>query len=114
MNDDFNSLDLELFEPLIAREAERVRRNVARAQEAKVSADLTLLEWFMVLSFFKFRCAFCKAPYETMEHLLPLSAGGGTTVLNCVPCCEACNQLNNQIWHRLEQTRCKLLRLNAV
>ena len=38
------------------------------------------------------RCAYCGRPYETMDHIIPLACGGGTTLTNILPCCRECNE----------------------
>lgn len=37
-------------------------------------------------------CAWCGGPGDTVDHLLPWSKGGRTTMPNCVCSCYACNQ----------------------
>jgi 5-methylcytosine-specific restriction endonuclease McrA len=37
-------------------------------------------------------CAYCGAPFEEIEHVLALSAGGADVPENTVPSCEACNR----------------------
>lgn len=37
------------------------------------------------------RCAYCGAAGDTVDHVLPVSRGGGCTWLNTVAACRACN-----------------------
>lgn len=41
--------------------------------------------------YFAGRCAFCGAPADTWEHLVPVSKGGDSTPGNVVPACASCN-----------------------
>lgn len=50
-------------------------------------------QWDAVLLHFEFSCAYCRAVGVplTIEHLTPVSRGGGNEVGNIVPACESCN-----------------------
>jgi len=72
-------------------EQEIVATNNYRAATANVEATLTDNEWLAVLKAFDFSCAYCGGEYQVLEHIIPVSAGGGTTVDNCVPACYSCN-----------------------
>lgn len=39
-----------------------------------------------------YRCVYCGAPGNTIDHVHPQSRGGGTTWENCVTACTRCNQ----------------------
>lgn len=39
----------------------------------------------------RFRCAYCGAKAETVDHVIPRSRGGGHSWENCVACCAPCN-----------------------
>jgi HNH endonuclease len=74
-------------------ERQRLRGQVMRAKEKKLSATLTLREWLDTCQAFRWKCAYCQTgPYEVMEHYIPIAKGGGTTKENCVPACFKCNQ----------------------
>lgn len=77
------------FRPVV--EHNRVNGNNNRAREMGRRANLELVEWLMLLVKYKFRCAYCGRIFETMDHILPISSGGGTTLTNVVPCCKDCN-----------------------
>ncbi len=69
-----------------------LQQQLKRAMENGRAATLILPEWLQTLDDCNWRCAYCgTGPYEVMEHLIPLTKGGGTTVDNCVPACRPCN-----------------------
>jgi 5-methylcytosine-specific restriction endonuclease McrA len=37
------------------------------------------------------RCVYCRAPGDTIDHVVPRSRGGGHSWENCVTCCSRCN-----------------------
>ncbi len=54
--------------------------------------NLTFKEWLQTVEYFKGQCAYClTTDYEVIEHFIPISLGGKTTVTNCVPSCKSCN-----------------------
>lgn len=53
--------------------------------------NLTILEWFDTLRHYGFRCIYCRDVYTDLDHYIPVSRGGLTTVDNCVPACGDCN-----------------------
>lgn len=74
------------------KEAHRVWAQNSRTQKAGLESTLTICEWKAILESNKWRCHHCKkAPVECMDHLVPVSAGGGTTSENVVPSCNRCN-----------------------
>ena len=53
---------------------------------------LTSNEWEAVLSAFNYSCAYCGSLNDiTLDHVKPVSKGGGTTVDNIIPACRSCN-----------------------
>lgn len=58
-------------------EDRRVVVHLKRAQEAGVTASLSLKAWFVTLDAFDWRCAFCGGPFEAMDHFVPIEQGGG-------------------------------------
>ena len=87
------------------RETIKVERNVGRAKKLGLEATLTIWEWLQIKRNWNFNCAFCQGKAETMEHIVPLSRGGGTHRLNVVPACEKCNTLHGKVLHGLDQRR---------
>lgn len=78
--------------PVRERAAKVIYRANRRAFSHDGIATLTLVEWESILDHFYWRCAYCPSPYAELEHIVPLSGGGGTTARNCVPACHDCNQ----------------------
>lgn len=71
----------------------QLKRERQRAWRAKAKCNLTLRAWATTVEHYKGLCAYCgKREYRVIEHVLPIALGGGTTVDNCVPACEECNQ----------------------
>ncbi|MBE0573322.1 HNH endonuclease [Candidatus Dojkabacteria bacterium] len=49
-------------------------------------------EWDLVTSFFGDKCVYCgKKTKLTMDHFIPVTSGGSTTLDNIVPACQKCN-----------------------
>lgn len=75
---------------IIMRELDRVTGQIVQARKKKAPATLTLMDWFVTLEDFAWKCAYCQAkPFQIMCHFFPL-AEKGTTPENCVPACYAC------------------------
>lgn len=54
-------------------------------------------ELFAAFAAYRWRCIYCNGPHESMEHITPLSKGGGTVADNVAPCCIGCNQRESRI-----------------
>lgn len=81
------------------REKKRVAAHISRARKRGLRADLSLAEWLLLLFVHEFRCAYCGRPYEGMDHIVPITNGGGTTLTNVVPCCCECNNKKGEaVW----------------
>lgn len=64
------------------------------ATRAGRPATLTPRAWLETQIAFKGLCAYCgRAEGNVIEHVVPISRGGGTTSDNCVPACLRCNGL---------------------
>ena len=71
----------------------KVQRNNLRAQKKGLVGDLVTEEYIKICKLFNYECAYCGKPHaNSLDHIVPLSEGGGTTISNCVPACERCNQ----------------------
>lgn len=70
-------------------------KQAARARQAArkrgLAVDLTGPEWMRTIEDWQGKCAYCGDPYWTIDHYVPLAAGGGTTIGNCIPSCLPCN-----------------------
>jgi HNH endonuclease len=92
-------------------ESKRVSYNNRRARNAGHEATLTLSEWRKTIRDFNGKCAYClTAPYEVLDHFIPLiwsGPEGGTTAENCIPCCSRCNSRKSCIhpYHLLEHEK---------
>ena len=76
----------------LPREKARLQTQLARAVEKGLPATITLAQWLQTLADFNGLCAYCQQrPFEHLEHFIPIEAGGGTTVDNCLPSCGKCN-----------------------
>lgn len=64
--------------------------------------DLTLAAWNGIVDFYDSRCAYCAAPWEHIDHVVPLVKGGLHSASNVVPACASCNlskgSLNLKEW----------------
>jgi 5-methylcytosine-specific restriction endonuclease McrA len=69
----------------------RARSSTYGPQFQESLSDPTLRQWQSALDFFEEKCAYCSSPSQVLEHYLPLSLGGGTTIANCLPSCKRCN-----------------------
>lgn len=80
-------------------ERTRVQKNNRRAFKKGKRADLSVAEWMLVLFLHNFHCVYCGRPYETMDHIISINQGGGTTLCNVVPACDVCNsQKGEAVW----------------
>lgn len=69
------------------RKAEQVRKQLRRA-----TGSLTVEQWLEIVAQFNGVCAYCGSPHNlTMDHVIPISKGGKTTVDNVIPACSSCN-----------------------
>ena len=75
----------------VAKAQKRRDKQVRRARERSVLADMTVKEWMATTKHFGDKCVYCGEPYEHQDHFIPLSKGGGYTKDNMVPACAVCN-----------------------
>ena len=64
-----------------------------RSREQNAESTLTPEQWSDILEQYNYSCFYCGAtgvPLE-IEHMIPLSRGGGLTEDNVVPACHSCN-----------------------
>lgn len=88
---------MEINDEWARKEAQKVSQHNARARWSDLCATLTVEEWFTTIRDFEGKCAYClSAPYEQLDHFLPISQGGGTWQFNCVPACRKCNYAKGQ------------------
>lgn len=75
---------------------DRTRLDDARrkARIAGVEDTLTAEQWQKVLRHFEYCCVYCDKDIKdsyTIDHVTPISTGGGNVISNVVPCCLSCN-----------------------
>lgn len=70
------------------REVGRVR---AHGRRAAAGDGVSPEDWAIILDRHDYRCAYCAAPWEHMDHKVPLSLGGEHSPHNVVPACSFCN-----------------------
>ncbi|MCK5643341.1 MAG: HNH endonuclease [Gammaproteobacteria bacterium] len=65
-----------------------------RTRRARVRANgeaLTLAAWRRRLNQIGEKCIYCGAPYESIDHIIPVSKSGSDATENLVPSCLTCN-----------------------
>jgi hypothetical protein len=82
-------------------------RHKRRALSKESPCTLTLLQWDKILESQGNKCAicgkrFCKSRPPTVDHIIPLSKGGGLTFENVQALCRSCNSSKNA---RLDHTK---------
>lgn len=73
------------------RMVRRLNQQRRAARAAKAACTLTPEEWDALVAAFDGCCAYCGRPWEEIDHIVPVSAGGGLTADNVLPACGACN-----------------------
>lgn len=71
----------------VVKRAGRRHRHGAKFAGPGVTAQ----EFRDLIKMYDGRCAYCGGPYETMDHVTPISRGGLHIVDNLVPACRKCN-----------------------
>jgi hypothetical protein len=101
----------------MTRVAKSIISQLRRTRKLGLESTLTFPEWMNALAFFTSgspdaiphgviapACVYCRTHLfcgqhgtPLMDHWYPVSLGGGTTVLNCVPVCDDCNTLKKDL-----------------
>lgn len=69
--------------------AKEDKHRLRELQRGRVS---TGFDWELVLAIYGERCALCRAGGKmTVDHIIPLSRGGGNWQFNIRPLCDPCN-----------------------
>jgi 5-methylcytosine-specific restriction endonuclease McrA len=72
------------------RAAEIIRCHERR--ELVTELSVSPLQWLEIVAQFNGVCAYCGSPHNlTMDHVVPISKGGKTTIDNVIPACSSCN-----------------------
>lgn len=74
--------------PLVARAHEGRRR---AAKRAAATETISAAQIDALIEEFNGLCGYCSAPWEHLDHYIPLARGGRHTIANLVPACAACN-----------------------
>ena len=89
---------------VIAREHRRVEKALTRAYDLNQPATLTTFEWIDKMLANDMKCHYCDVwNANTLEHVVPLRLGGGTTADNCIPCCKRCNQFADTFMNHIDR-----------
>jgi 5-methylcytosine-specific restriction endonuclease McrA len=75
---------------LLYAESYRIARHTKASYRLNRQCVLLLSEWAETLRHFHWHCAFCKGPFESLDHFVPVSRGGASWVGNVVPSCLRC------------------------
>jgi hypothetical protein len=74
------------------REKANAKNALRREREAEAGgARLAAADAATQTEVFAGACAYCLAPAEEWDHVVPLVDGGLTNLENCVPACRVCN-----------------------
>lgn len=73
------------------RRTHKHRDKILRRMRELSGATLTTAQWEQIKDAYKHQCAYCEAPSQAMDHVMPLSLGGTHTADNVVPACHSCN-----------------------
>lgn len=68
--------------------AERTQHSHSRKRNID---PIPVLGQEIILEDFDGKCAYCGAPADTWDHIIPVAKGGNTSPGNIVPACSACN-----------------------
>ena len=71
----------------------------SKAHARGLTGDLTVPQWTATLEHFHYRCVYCGAGHLrlTVDHLIPKSLGGATSMYNLVPACQPCNHRKSNL-----------------
>lgn len=75
-----------------ARHPERVRANASLQRASRQSAPSFLVTPADIARILAQPCAYCDAPSEHIDHVIPLSRGGRHSIGNLTGACAKCNQ----------------------
>jgi len=76
-------------------EYRRVLAQNSRTRKLGLLCDLSVSEWIKILDEHNRSCVYCGGQFTDMDHVIPVSSGGGTTKSNVVPSCSRCNTDKN-------------------
>ena len=84
---------LEYERRYIEKNRAKVNAKVKRRSHRKRTAQGTWTEeqWEARLALYGWRCYLCGAPWEHMDHVIPVALGGTNWPANLRPICASCN-----------------------
>lgn len=72
------------------KDKSRLYSSIRRAKKASSSSSLVTSKDLRKIK--AMSCIYCNAPFEQLEHIVPLARGGRHAVGNLAPSCAGCNQ----------------------
>jgi hypothetical protein len=76
------------------KEMQKLRWQRFHCRKAKVADQLTIEEWLEILDRYDWKCAYCRGPYQVLEH--PAGREAGHHKGNVKPACFSCNCLKRR------------------
>ena len=78
-------------------------REVWRRREAVIRQGVTLVPFTLdqlaaKVAYWGNRCRWCGGPFEAIDHVKPLAAGGPHMLANLTPSCRRCNATKRDMW----------------
>lgn len=102
--------DWEAANPERRRENEIIGLHDRRFRKAGLNSKFTRGDWKTCKEYFtedgEIRCAYCGKPIKrvTIDHVIPITSGGGNAIDNIVPACSRCNSSKSsrpfEEWYR--------------
>jgi hypothetical protein len=78
-----------------AKERGRIYSHNKRTAQLGLVSDLTIEQWLEVVDHYGNKCADCGGDWTDLDHIIPVSKGGGTTKDNVRPLCSHCNNVKH-------------------
>ncbi len=74
----------------------KIRSHNLRAPPVNPNNSIDIEVWAQLLHSYKYKCAYCDCDFTrdnkpTLEHIVPVKFGGETSIYNCIPSCDECN-----------------------
>lgn len=80
--------------------------NAHYLRQFKLGGAATIEQILARVAYFGERCWICGAPWEHLDHVKPVTAGGPDLLANLRPACSSCNSTKRTTWlgvHRLDE-----------